>query len=211
MKKKRESRIVSNIIYSFFLQILNSMEPSKPNEFYKDLVRNIGIISPYRAQIRTIRNLITAQLNTIPLKTEIRKIIDNNLVTDTVDKFQGQEAEIIIISLVDSNDTSKLGELYNEVRRLNVSITRAKTKLILIGNSSMFTSPPLKIASPQSDTIVVRKRSASLMNYMNESPMKGHTESLFEYHNDTSRKRPIEVVLGAFVKYCIQNQGYIRL
>ena len=66
------------------------------------------------------------------INPSLLQLIKNNLIIDTVDRFQGNEAEVIIISLVDSNADLKLGELYNEIKRLNVSITRAKTKLILI-------------------------------------------------------------------------------
>ena len=75
---------------------------------------DIGIISPYADQVKLI------QENT-PVEVK------------TVDGFQGREKEIIIISTVRSNEYGNIGFL-KDLRRLNVAITRAKRKLIIIGN-----------------------------------------------------------------------------
>jgi predicted DNA helicase len=80
---------------------------------------DIGIITPYAAQIKTIKK---------GLETE--KIA---VETKTVDGFQGQEKEVIIISFVRTNKKGEIGFL-KDGRRLNVSLTRAKRKLICIGN-----------------------------------------------------------------------------
>ena len=88
---------------------------------------DVGIISPYRAQVQLLRKLIARQANLKPY----RHLISIN----TVDGFQGQERDIIIISLVRSNKEGQIGFL-RDLRRMNVAITRARMKLIIIGNSS---------------------------------------------------------------------------
>ena len=87
------------------------------NDYLKEGIneKDIGIISPYADQVKLISD-----------KTDIE--------VKTVDGFQGREKEIIIISTVRSNDKGEIGFL-KDLRRLNVAITRAKRKLIIIGNS----------------------------------------------------------------------------
>lgn len=84
---------------------------------------SIGIISPYAEQVRHIRRQISSATTIKHLDIEV----------DSIDGFQGQEKDIIYISLVRSNDTGKIGFLADQ-RRLNVAITRAKKKLIIIGD-----------------------------------------------------------------------------
>lgn len=87
---------------------------------------DVGIISPYRVQTQYIRQLIKTDAE---LK-QLRKRISVN----TVDGFQGQERDIIIISLVRSNENGQIGFL-GDLRRMNVAMTRARMKLIILGNS----------------------------------------------------------------------------
>ncbi|WP_235296105.1 AAA domain-containing protein [Portibacter marinus] len=84
---------------------------------------SIGIISPYAEQVRLIRRLISDD--------ETLKVFD--IQVDSIDGFQGQEREAIFISLVRSNTTNEIGFLKDE-RRLNVAMTRAMKKLVLIGD-----------------------------------------------------------------------------
>ena len=86
---------------------------------------DVGIISPYRAQVQYLRRLITKREGLKPL----RRCISVN----TVDGFQGQERDIILISLVRSNDSGEIGFL-RDLRRMNVAITRARMKLIILGD-----------------------------------------------------------------------------
>jgi len=86
---------------------------------------SIGIISPYREQVKYIKN-----------KIEDDKAFNNfNIEVDSIDGFQGQEKDVIYISLVRSNNKGEIGFLKDE-RRLNVAMTRARKKLILIGDMS---------------------------------------------------------------------------
>lgn len=94
---------------------------------------SIGIITPYSAQVAILLGLAeeTPQLN------EIASLISIN----TVDAFQGQERDVIAISLVRSNDSGEIGFL-NDIRRTNVAITRARKKVIIIGDSSTLYANP---------------------------------------------------------------------
>ena len=87
---------------------------------------DIGIISPYRAQTQYLRHLIKHT----PFFRGLRKLISVN----TVDGFQGQERDIIVISMVRSNDSGQIGFL-RDLRRMNVAMTRARMKLLIIGNA----------------------------------------------------------------------------
>ncbi len=86
---------------------------------------DVGIISPYRAQVQYLRSLIK--------KREFFKPFRTLISVNTVDGFQGQERDIIIISLVRSNDEGQIGFL-RDLRRMNVAITRARMKLIILGD-----------------------------------------------------------------------------
>ena len=130
-----EAKVVVSILKFFLHKIC---EVSRPTEEILEIVSKIGVISGFRAQNQTIRELLTEELmnpNSDVLKrlSNPREIADN-IIIDTVDRFQGQEREIIIFSCVDSNPDSILSNNNREVRRMNVSITRAKKKLIFIGN-----------------------------------------------------------------------------
>jgi ATP-dependent RNA/DNA helicase IGHMBP2 len=85
---------------------------------------SIGIISPYRAQVELLQAEFSAQ------KQENKSITIN-----TVDSFQGQERDVIYISMVRSNAKSEIGFL-KDYRRMNVAMTRAKKKLVIIGDSA---------------------------------------------------------------------------
>lgn len=85
---------------------------------------DFGIISPYRAQVQFLRNLIRHDEYLRPLRKQI--------TVNTVDAFQGQERDVILVSLVRSNDDGQIGFLA-DLRRMNVAITRARYKLIILG------------------------------------------------------------------------------
>lgn len=99
---------------------------------YKPLAGSIGVISPYRAQVRRVKDELTKSCN------EQRVRLNEVFEVNTVDGFQGREKEIIIFNCVRSNDISSLqsslGFLLDE-RRLNVAITRPQHFLFVIGNA----------------------------------------------------------------------------
>ena len=91
---------------------------------------DFGLISPYKSQVQYIRGLIKRNSFFKPF----RKLI----TVHTVDGFQGQERDVIMISLVRANDQGNIGFL-NDLRRMNVAITRARMKLIILGDASTLT------------------------------------------------------------------------
>lgn len=94
---------------------------------------DVGIISPYRAQVQYLKKLIK--------KYEFFKPYRRLISVNTVDGFQGQERDVILISLVRSNDEGQIGFL-KDLRRMNVTMTRARMKLIILGNKDTMTKHP---------------------------------------------------------------------
>jgi DNA replication ATP-dependent helicase Dna2 len=94
----------------------------------------IGVVTPYRAQAREIRNLVQ------PLIADVEQ--RRQLVVDTVERMQGQERDLIIFSLATSNPAfaSQLAEFFFQPERLNVAITRPRRKLIIVGSSQVLTA-----------------------------------------------------------------------
>lgn len=88
---------------------------------------DVGVISPYRAQVQYLRRLIK--------KGEFFKPYRHLITVNTVDGFQGQERDVILISMVRANDNGEIGFL-KDLRRMNVAITRARMKLIILGNAT---------------------------------------------------------------------------
>lgn len=91
---------------------------------------DVGLISPYKAQVQYLRQLIKRDAFFKPFRSLI--------TVNTVDGFQGQERDVIIISLVRANEEGQIGFL-NDLRRMNVAITRARMKLIILGDASTLT------------------------------------------------------------------------
>ena len=94
---------------------------------------DVGIISPYRAQVQLLRRLL--------MKREYFKPFRRMISVNTVDGFQGQERDVIVISLVRSNDEGQIGFL-RDLRRMNVAITRARMKVIILGDRQTLTRHP---------------------------------------------------------------------
>lgn len=93
----------------------------------------IGIISPYKEQVQHITNKVA--------EDEFLKNYLSQIAIKTIDGFQGQERDVIYISLVRSNDELEIGFL-SDTRRMNVALTRAKKKLIVIGDSATLGNHP---------------------------------------------------------------------
>ncbi len=94
---------------------------------------DVGVISPYRAQVQYMRKLIN--------KREFFKPFRRFISINTVDGFQGQERDVILISLVRSNADGQIGFL-RDLRRMNVAITRARMKLIILGDITTMSRHP---------------------------------------------------------------------
>ena len=121
----------------------------------QDEVSNIGIISPYKAQVSILENILQEE-GILP------EWVLEKMVISTIDSFQGQERDIIYISLVRSNEKGDIGFL-SDIRRMNVAMTRARKKLVIIGDSG---------------TIGQHEFYNSLLDYVNET---GGYRSAFEY------------------------------
>lgn len=115
---------------------LNALE-----EYFKKIGRerimeermDVGIISPYRAQVQYLRRMIK--------HSDFFKPYRGLITVNTVDGFQGQERDIIVISLVRSNADGQIGFL-SDLRRMNVAITRARMKLMILGDAQTMTRHP---------------------------------------------------------------------
>lgn len=94
---------------------------------------DIGVISPYRAQVQLLRRMFARDAFLRPFR--------DNITVNTVDGFQGQERDIIVVSLVRANDEGSIGFL-SDIRRMNVAITRARMKLIILGNAATLARHP---------------------------------------------------------------------
>ena len=94
---------------------------------------DVGIISPYRAQVQYLRRQIKQK--------EFFKPYRSLISVNTVDGFQGQERDVVMISLVRANDEGQIGFL-RDLRRMNVAITRARMKIIILGDASTMTRHP---------------------------------------------------------------------
>ena len=91
---------------------------------------SIGIVSPYKEQVIHIQQNIKSDFDHFP---------DADITVDTIDSFQGQERDVIYISMVRCNDKNEIGFL-KDTRRMNVAMTRARKKLIIIGDSVTLSS-----------------------------------------------------------------------
>ena len=94
---------------------------------------DFGVISPYRAQVHYLRHLLKKE----PFFRPCRRLI----TVHTVDGFQGQERDVIMISLVRANEKGQIGFL-RDLRRMNVAITRARMKLLILGEAVTLTRHP---------------------------------------------------------------------
>ena len=94
---------------------------------------DFGIISPYRAQVQYLRGRIR--------QSAVLRPVRDLLTANTVDGFQGQERDVIFISLVRANDQGQIGFL-GDLRRMNVAITRARMKLVILGEAATLARHP---------------------------------------------------------------------
>ena len=118
LSNSQEARLVIHTVRDYIEMISPQRVESERVDF--------GIITPYRGQARLIRRLLKMQHYFRKLKRHI--------TVGTVDGFQGQERDVIVISLVRDNADGNIGFL-RDLRRMNVAITRARMKLIIVGNA----------------------------------------------------------------------------
>lgn len=106
--------------------LLKQVESVGTERFSEERI-DIGVISPYRSQVSLLRSLIKRERRLKPVARYIS--------VNTVDAFQGQERDIIILSLVRQNSSGSIGFL-SDLRRMNVAMTRARSRLVILGSSS---------------------------------------------------------------------------
>lgn len=94
---------------------------------------DFGLISPYKAQVQYLRSKVKSSNFFRPFRSSI--------TINTVDGFQGQERDVVFISLVRANENGQIGFL-NDLRRMNVAITRARMKLVILGEAATLTKHP---------------------------------------------------------------------
>lgn len=121
----------ANLLLNYLNDYLQQLT-SYDNEIINK-IRRVGVISPYKAQV----SYLNEQVENFELLSSLGKKISFN----TVDGFQGQECDLIAISLVRSNEKNEIGFLA-DTRRMNVAITRAKKKLLIIGDSATLSTHP---------------------------------------------------------------------
>ncbi len=130
----------SKILYlhtEFDAQGRSPYEANIVANLFSDLVKNgveindIGIISPYRAQVREMKKALSKLMNSDLIK---------KIFIDTVDRMQGQEKDYIIYSMSNSHplESKRRLEFFYSTNRLNVAITRARKKCIVIANYKVF-------------------------------------------------------------------------
>jgi ATP-dependent exoDNAse (exonuclease V) alpha subunit len=116
-------------LFKHLTQFTTELQTQKPSG---DLPR-VAVISPYRQQIE----LLKEQLQYSPLL----QLYGNRINVNTIDSFQGQERDVVYISMTRSNPDSKIGFL-SDIRRMNVAMTRARKKLVVIGDSATLSQSP---------------------------------------------------------------------
>ncbi|MDB5089276.1 MAG: helicase [Mucilaginibacter sp.] len=112
---------------AFLIKHLTRLATHKDTGYTFDIFPTIAVISPYKEQIRILKELL--------LSSDILQPYADKISVNTIDSFQGQERDVVYISMVRSNTTGEIGFL-SDIRRMNVAMTRARKKLVVIGDSS---------------------------------------------------------------------------
>jgi DNA replication ATP-dependent helicase Dna2 len=117
VRSRIEADVVMELILSLFMRDVSP--------------EDIGVVVPYRAQSRLIRSLIRRNL--------LDSDLANRLVVDTVERMQGQEREVVIVSFATASAkyAAQVADFLFQPQRLNVAVTRPRTKLILVGSHHM--------------------------------------------------------------------------
>jgi len=109
----------------------------------RDIHASVGIVSPYRSQVRSIQKAVqNISCQGIGLDQASLDSLAKNGVS-TVDKYQGRDMEVIVLSLVRSNERGLVGDLLRDWRRVNVALTRAKRKLLIVGSLEIMERVPV--------------------------------------------------------------------
>lgn len=111
----------------FLIKHLTQLAAQEDTAYTFDTFPTVAVISPYKEQIRILKELL--------LSSEVLQPYAGKISVNTIDSFQGQERDVVYISMVRSNTSGDIGFL-SDIRRMNVAMTRARKKLVVIGDSS---------------------------------------------------------------------------
>lgn len=171
------------------LQLVQKMMTMVPQ---KDIAGKIGIISPYKEQIKTIKRVFERAFG---------RLIFNEIDFNTVDGFQGQEKEIIIMSCVRASANGSIGFL-SDIRRMNVALTRACTTLWILGNKNSLARDEVwkrLIEDAEKRIAVTKAYSGFLSTYASASsfnpidrPSKRFQKDDGQFKNKKQKTRPQE-------------------
>ncbi len=125
LKKKTSGNAISNPEEAAFS--ISYLKQLAAERQWESAFPTIGIISPYRRQIDELKEMLR--------QTPELQAFQQRITINTIDSFQGQERDMILISMTRSNNDNRIGFL-SEIRRMNVAMTRARKKLVVIGDSS---------------------------------------------------------------------------
>lgn len=118
---------------SFLLRHLSACVQELKTYYPTENFPTIAVIAPYKEQVRVLRELLAG--------FEILETVGNKISINTVDSFQGQERDVVYIGMTRSNEKGEIGFL-SDIRRMNVAMTRARKKLVVIGDSSTLSKLP---------------------------------------------------------------------
>ncbi|KAI5968388.1 SEN1 [Candida margitis] len=161
------------------LQLVQKMMAMVPQG---EIAGKIGIISPYKEQIRTIKSVFERAYG---------RIIFNEIDFNTVDGFQGQEKEIIIMSCVRASANGSIGFL-SDIRRMNVALTRACTTLWILGNKSSLERNAVwkrLLDDAENRNAVTKAHSGFLSSYASTSTFKPTERALKRPQNDGQQSK----------------------
>ena len=118
---------------AFLVKQLIKLTTELDRHYARECFPTVAVISPYKQQVNILRELVDASSDL--------KNYENSISVNTIDSFQGQERDIVIISMTRSNDKGEIGFL-QDIRRMNVAMTRARKKLVIVGDSATLATFP---------------------------------------------------------------------
>ncbi|MDQ4099446.1 MAG: C-terminal helicase domain-containing protein, partial [Chloroflexota bacterium] len=119
---EHEAEIIAGLIW----ELISGLDA----DGQRQVLTEVGVISPYRRQNNAIHQALARRDPGLSAAVRV----------DTVDRFQGGEKEIVLLSLTNSNAQASIGRLHAEWRRMNVAISRARRSLVLVGDRRTFTA-----------------------------------------------------------------------
>ncbi|KAJ2063529.1 DNA replication endonuclease-helicase Dna2 [Coemansia sp. S146] len=174
---------------------------------------SVGMLSPYRTQLRQLEIEYGIRLETgdiaqplaadaagsedlVPTNADHAKdtVVYNGIEMHTIDRYQGRDADVIIVSWVRSNSHQAIGELLRDWRRINVAITRARLKLIMVGSRSTLQRSPLLAAMLK---ILAANNGIIQVPYKGMAPAKRPSENGPSSSASSEASKPVAKAAGS--------------